>query len=81
LIHETGGLDAKLIDLLCPENNTPMPATGVKALRFFKRETVIPTSNMLMPVEPNLTAFTEPCSIIGHVHPAKLRELPRNAAD
>jgi hypothetical protein len=44
-----------------------MPATGVKALRFFKRETV-PTSNMLMPVAPNLTAFTQPCNLMAQVH-------------
>ncbi len=81
MIYGTGRLDVKAMNLLCPENNTPMPATGVKALRFFKRETVIPTSKMLMPVKPNLTALTDLCNLSGKVHPVKLRKLPRNAAD
>jgi hypothetical protein len=58
-----------------------MPGAGVKALRFFKRETVAPTSTMLIPVASNITALTEPCNLIGQVHSIKLRELPKNAAD
>jgi hypothetical protein len=57
-----------------------MPGTGVKALRFFKGETVDPTSTMIIPIEPNITALSEPCNLIAQIHPSKLRKLPKNAA-
>jgi hypothetical protein len=37
-----------------------MQAFGVKALRFFKREPVLPTSTMLMPVEANIKVVADP---------------------
>jgi len=46
-----------------------MQALGVKALKFFKRETVLPTSTMLMPVEANIKVVADPPIPLGTYTP------------
>ncbi len=59
----TSDFDAKCADWLSPENDTPMSAFRVKALRFFKPKTPSPWNPMVTPVEAQIKALEAQVSL------------------